>query len=103
MIKDVRQIWERMKQAQDHHKSYIDKKRWDLEFEVGDKVFFRVAPYKYVMRFDKKGKVVPRFVGPFEVLKHVGKAIYQLALLVSMDHMYSMCRCASILMTQPMC
>lgn len=56
MIEDVRLIRERMKQAQDCQKSYLDEKRCNLEFEVDDKVFIRVAPYKHVMRFDKKDK-----------------------------------------------
>lgn len=65
MIEDVRQIWERMKQAQDHQKSYVAKIRKDLKFVVCDKVFVKVAPYKHVMRFDRKGKLTTRFIGPF--------------------------------------
>uniref|UniRef100_A0A2N9EM84 Reverse transcriptase n=1 Tax=Fagus sylvatica TaxID=28930 RepID=A0A2N9EM84_FAGSY len=52
----------------------------DLEFEVGDMVFLRVAPMKGVMRFGKKGKLSPRFVGPFEILEKIGPVAYRLAL-----------------------
>uniref|UniRef100_A0A2N9EEP8 RNA-directed DNA polymerase n=1 Tax=Fagus sylvatica TaxID=28930 RepID=A0A2N9EEP8_FAGSY len=61
-------------------KSYADKRRKDLEFEVGDMVFLRVAPMKGVMRFGKKGKLSPRFVGPFEILEKIGPVAYRLAL-----------------------
>ena len=51
-----------------------------MELEIGDKVFLRVAPIKGVMRFGKKGKLSPRFVGPFEVLERVGEVAYRIAL-----------------------
>ena len=51
-----------------------------MELEIGDKVFLWVAPMKGVMRFGKKGKLSPRFVGPFEVLERVGKVAYRIAL-----------------------
>ena len=44
-----------------------------LEFEIGDMVFLKVAPIKGVMRFGKKGKLSPKFVDPFEILKRIGK------------------------------
>ncbi|KAL5577467.1 hypothetical protein UlMin_019166 [Ulmus minor] len=61
-------------------KSYADKRRRPLEFQVGDSVFLKVAPMKGVMRFGKKGKLSPRFIGPFEILERVGKVAYKLAL-----------------------
>lgn len=64
-------------------------KRKDVEFEVGDKVFLRVAPYKRVMRFDSKGKLAPRYIGPFEVLQRVRKVAYRLALPPSMDRVHN--------------
>uniref|UniRef100_A0A2N9GV60 RNA-directed DNA polymerase n=1 Tax=Fagus sylvatica TaxID=28930 RepID=A0A2N9GV60_FAGSY len=57
-----------------------NKRRKDLEFELGDMVFLRVAPMKGVMRFGKKGKLSPRFVGPFEILERIGPVAYRLAL-----------------------
>ncbi|KAL4037023.1 hypothetical protein IC575_000606 [Cucumis melo] len=61
-------------------KSYADVRRKDLEFEVGDMVFLKVAPMKGVLRFAKKGKLSPRFVGPFEILERIGPVAYRLAL-----------------------
>ncbi|KAL5560733.1 hypothetical protein UlMin_036944 [Ulmus minor] len=59
---------------------YADKRRRPLEFQVGDSVFLKVAPMKGVMRFGKKGKLSPRFIGPFEILERIGKVAYKLAL-----------------------
>ncbi|XP_043700955.1 uncharacterized protein LOC122651577 [Telopea speciosissima] len=61
-------------------KSYADLKRKPLEFEEGNKVFLKVAPMKGIMRFGKKGKLSPRYVGPFEILERVGPVAYRLAL-----------------------
>ena len=55
-------------------------KNYQVEFEVGDMVFLKVSPMKGVMRFRKKGKLSPRFVGPFEILKRIGKVTYELSL-----------------------
>ncbi|XP_031258854.1 uncharacterized protein LOC116116962 [Pistacia vera] len=89
MIEDVKLIRERMKQAQDRQKSYADPKRKDIEFQVGDKVFVKISPYKGMMRFGRKGKLAPRYIGPYEVLEKVGKIAYRLALLASMDRIHN--------------
>ncbi|KAL4028671.1 hypothetical protein IC575_011879 [Cucumis melo] len=75
----------RMLTAQSRQKSYADVRRKDLEFEVGDMVFLKVAPMKGVLRFEKKGKLSPRFVGPFEILERVGPVAYRLALPPSLS------------------
>ena len=54
--------------------------RRKVEFKVGDMMFLKVAPMKGVMRFGKKGKLSPRFVGPFEIQKCIGRVAYELAL-----------------------
>ncbi|KAA0063793.1 pol protein [Cucumis melo var. makuwa] len=76
----IQKIRARMLTAQSRQKSYADVRRKDLEFEVGDMVFLKVAPMKGVMRFAKKGKLSPRFVGPFEILERIGPVAYRLAL-----------------------
>ncbi|GJT91428.1 putative reverse transcriptase domain-containing protein [Tanacetum coccineum] len=58
---------------------YADKRRKPLEFEVGDRVLLRVSPWKG-MRFGKKGKIAPRYVGPFEILKRISLVAYRLRL-----------------------
>ena len=79
-VKIVDLIRKRMKEAQDRQKSYADLHRRNLEFEVGDHVFLKISPVKGVMRFGKSGKLSPRYVGPFEILRRVGVVAYQLAL-----------------------
>ncbi|KAL5578261.1 hypothetical protein UlMin_019964 [Ulmus minor] len=69
-----------MEVAQNRQKLYADKRRRPLEFEVGDLVFLKVAPFKGVIRFGKRGKLNPRYVGPYEILERVGKVAYRLAL-----------------------
>ena len=65
-----------METAQSRQKSYADKRRRPLEFQVGDSVFLKVAPFKGVIRFGKWGKLNPRYIRPYEVLERVGKATY---------------------------
>ncbi|GJS76477.1 putative reverse transcriptase domain-containing protein [Tanacetum coccineum] len=76
----ISQIKDRLKAARDRHKSYADKKRKPLEFSVGDYVLLKVSHWKGVVRFRKKGKLAPRFVGPFEIVEKVGPVAYQLDL-----------------------
>ena len=66
--------------AQSQQKSYADRRRRPLEFEVGDHVFLKVMPKRGVVRFGKWGKLSPRYIGPFEVLERVGTVAYRLAL-----------------------
>ncbi|GJU45765.1 putative reverse transcriptase domain-containing protein [Tanacetum coccineum] len=73
-------IKEKLKAARDRQKSYADKRRKPLEFEVGDHVLLKVSPWKGVMRFGKKGKLAPRYVGPFEILERIGLVAYRLRL-----------------------
>ncbi|GJT41465.1 putative reverse transcriptase domain-containing protein [Tanacetum coccineum] len=61
-------------------KSYADKRRKPLEFSVGDFVLLKVSPWKGKVRFRKKGKLAPRFVGPFEIVEKVGPVTNQLDL-----------------------
>ncbi|GKD45031.1 putative reverse transcriptase domain-containing protein [Tanacetum coccineum] len=76
----ISQIKDRLKVARDRQKSYADNKRKPLEFSVGDYVLLKVSPWKGVVRFGKKGKLAPRFVGPFEIIEKVGPVAYRLDL-----------------------
>ncbi|GJQ89497.1 ty3-gypsy retrotransposon protein [Tanacetum coccineum] len=76
----ISQIKDRLKAARDRQKSYADKRRKPLEFSVGDYVLLKVSPWKGVVRFGKKGKLAPRFVGPFEIIEKVGPVAYRLDL-----------------------
>ncbi|GKE72110.1 putative reverse transcriptase domain-containing protein [Tanacetum coccineum] len=70
----------RIQAAQDRQKSYAYLKRKPMEFEVGDRVMLKVSHWKGVVRFGKRGKLNPRYVGPFKVLAKVGKVTYRLEL-----------------------
>ncbi|KAJ9541670.1 hypothetical protein OSB04_028176 [Centaurea solstitialis] len=76
----IEMIRERLRTAQSRQKSYADRRRSDLEFQVGDKVLLKVSPWKGVIRFRKRGKLGPRFIGPFKVIARVGKVAYRLEL-----------------------
>ena len=70
-------ISNRMAAARDRQKSYVDQRRKPLEFQVGDKVLLKVSPWKGFIRFGKRGKLNPRYVGPFEITKRIGPVAYQ--------------------------
>ena len=74
------QIKDRLKVAHDHQMSYADVRCKQVEFQVGDKVMLKVSPWKGVIRFGKRGKLNPRYIGPFEILARIGSVAYQLKL-----------------------
>ncbi|KAD4888410.1 hypothetical protein E3N88_20483 [Mikania micrantha] len=69
-----------MAAARDRQKSYADKRRKPLEFQVGDRVLLKVSPWKGVIRFGKRGKLNPRYIEPFEITKRIGLVAYELQL-----------------------
>ncbi|GKE50182.1 putative reverse transcriptase domain-containing protein, partial [Tanacetum coccineum] len=73
----VIQIKQRMQATRDRQKSYVDLKRKPMEFQVGDRVMLKVSPWKGVVRFGKRGKLNPRYVGPFKVLERVQSVAYK--------------------------
>ena len=78
-------ILQRLLTAQSRKKNYADIRRRPLEFEVGDHVFLMVMPKRGMVRFGKRGKLSPRFIGPFEILERVGIIAYWLTLPPSMS------------------
>ena len=64
-------VRDRLKIARDRQKSYADKRRRDLQFKVGDRVFLKVSPWKGVLRFGRRGKLRPRYIGPYEIIARV--------------------------------
>ncbi|XP_016717141.1 uncharacterized protein [Gossypium hirsutum] len=76
----VKKIQERLKAVFDRQKSYADLKRRDIEYSVGDKVFLKVSPWKKILRFDRKGKLSPRYIGLYVIIERIGQVAYHLAL-----------------------
>ncbi|GJZ33233.1 putative reverse transcriptase domain-containing protein [Tanacetum coccineum] len=78
--KKIVQIKSRIQAAHDRQKSYADVRRKPLEFQIGDKVMLKVSPWKGVIRFGKRGKLNPRYIGPFKSIDKVGTVAYRLEL-----------------------
>ncbi|KAJ8768807.1 hypothetical protein K2173_023711 [Erythroxylum novogranatense] len=88
-VDKVKLIRSRIKMAQDRQKSYVDQHRRDMEYQVGDKVFLKVSPWRGVLRFGKKGKLSPRYIGPFEIIERIGPLAYRLALPSEMAQIHN--------------
>nr|GFC10499.1 putative reverse transcriptase domain-containing protein [Tanacetum cinerariifolium] len=84
------QIKQRIQAALDHQKSYADLKYKPMEFQVGDKVMLKVLPWKGVVHFGKRGKLNPRYVGPFKVIARVGSVAYKLELPKELSRVHNM-------------
>nr|GFC68507.1 retrotransposon protein, putative, Ty3-gypsy subclass [Tanacetum cinerariifolium] len=80
---------EKLKEARTRQKSYADKHRRSIVFQPGDRVFLKVSPARGVRRFGIKGKLSPRFIGPFEILDCVGEVPYRLALPPQLSHVHN--------------
>ncbi|XP_048229059.1 uncharacterized protein LOC125369832 [Ricinus communis] len=81
-------IRERLKTAFSRQKSYADPKRKHVEFSVGEYVFLKVSPMRGVLWFGKKGKLAPRYVGPFEIIGRIGDVAYKLDLPPNFSHVH---------------
>ena len=81
----IKVIRDRLKTTQDQQKSYADNRRRDLKFEVGDMVFLRISPWKGVLRFGKRGKLSPRYIGPYRIVERIGEMAYQLEFSSDLD------------------
>jgi hypothetical protein len=78
--KHVQMVCESLKVTQTRQKSYVNKRRRELSFEIGDFVYLKVSPMRGTHRFMVKGKLAPRYVGPLKVIDHKGEVAYQLEL-----------------------
>ncbi|GKA71337.1 zinc finger, CCHC-type containing protein [Tanacetum coccineum] len=83
------QIKSHIQAARDRQKSYADVRRKPLEFQVGDKVMLKVSPWKGVIRFGKRGKLNPRYIGPFKIIAKVGTVAYRLELPEKLSRVHS--------------
>ena len=99
--KKVGMIRKRLLTIQSRQKSYADIRRRPLEFEAGDHVFLKVMPKRGVIRFGKQGKLSPRYIRPFEVLKRVGAVVYRLALPPSLSSVHEVFHVSMLLKYTP--
>ncbi|KAL0455716.1 UNVERIFIED_CONTAM: Retrovirus-related Pol polyprotein from transposon.6 [Sesamum latifolium] len=80
MVEKIKIVKKYLKAAQDRQKSYADKHQREMEYEIGDKVFLKVSPWKGILRFGRQGKLSPRYIGPYEIIERIGPLAYRLAL-----------------------
>ncbi|GJT66055.1 putative reverse transcriptase domain-containing protein [Tanacetum coccineum] len=88
-LEKIIQIKHHLQASHDRRRSYADKRRKPLEFQVRDKVMLKVSPWKGVICFGKRGKLNPRYIGPFKILAKVGPAAYRLELPKKLSHVHS--------------
>ncbi|XP_058181246.1 uncharacterized protein LOC131299684 [Rhododendron vialii] len=86
----VKVIRQRLLTAQSRQKSYADRRRRPLSFEVGDHVFLKVSPRRGLSRFGQKGKLSLRFIGPFDIIEKIGEVAYRLALPQKLSGVHNM-------------
>nr|XP_011457304.1 PREDICTED: uncharacterized protein LOC105349388 [Fragaria vesca subsp. vesca] len=85
---NIKVIRDRLKAAQSRQKSYADNCRRDLEFQVGDWVILKLSPWKGVIQFGKRGKLSPRYIGPYEITERVGPVAYRLRLSLELSKIH---------------
>ncbi|KAL0553650.1 hypothetical protein IC582_007550 [Cucumis melo] len=85
---NIKLIRENLRKAQDRQKSYADKRRRNLEFQVGDQVFLKLSPWRGVIRFGRKGKLSSRYIGPYQITERVGPAAYRLELPIELARIH---------------
>ncbi|XP_058189229.1 uncharacterized protein LOC131306818 [Rhododendron vialii] len=88
-MEKVKTIRQRIQTSQSQQKSYADKRNRPLTFAVGDYVFLKIRPKKGVIRFGKKGKLSPRYIGPFDIVVKIGKVAYRLVLQPQLDRVHN--------------
>jgi hypothetical protein len=93
----VKQIQANILAAQSRQKSYTDKRRSPLEFEVGDHVYLRVSPMKCVRCFGIKGKLSPRYIGPYPIIDKYGPTYYQVELPAKLSGVHNVFRVSQLM------
>jgi hypothetical protein len=87
---NIRMVRENLKIAQSRQRSYADTRRRELSFEVGDHVYLKVSPIRGIKRFGVKGKLAPRYIGPYQIQARHGEVAYQLSLPESLLAVHDM-------------
>ena len=87
-LEKVKVVRDNLKKARDRHKSYADNRLRDLQFDIGDRVFLKISLWKCVLRFEKRGKLSPRYIGPYEIMSKVGPIAYRLKLPLELSRIH---------------
>ena len=80
-VEKVQVVKKCLKAAQDCQKSYADRHYREMKYNIGEKVFLKVSPWKGILRFGKHKKLSPRYIGLSEIIERIGPLAYKLALL----------------------
>ena len=88
-VDKINLIKSKLKASQDRQKSYVDQHKKEMDYQIGNKVFLRVSPWKGIMRFGNKGKLSPRYIGPYETIEKIGPLAYKLALPQELSRMHN--------------
>jgi hypothetical protein len=76
----IAEVRENLRIAQSRQKSYADKRRRELKFDVGDHIYLKVSPIHETRRFRVRGKLAPRYIGPYPIIKRIGTMAYKIKL-----------------------
>ncbi|GJT83615.1 putative reverse transcriptase domain-containing protein [Tanacetum coccineum] len=87
--KKIMQIQQCLQASKDRHRSYANVRRKPLEFQVEDRVILKVSPCKGIIRFRKRGKLNPQYIGPFKILERIGLVAYKLELPEELSNVHS--------------
>ncbi|KAK4409337.1 hypothetical protein Sango_0006700 [Sesamum angolense] len=87
-VDKIQRVKKYLKAAQDRQKSYVDKHLREMEYEVGEKVFLKVSPWRGILRFGKQEKLSPRYIGPYKILERVVPLAYRLALPAELSQIH---------------
>ncbi|KAL0534082.1 hypothetical protein IC582_028363 [Cucumis melo] len=85
---NIKLIRENSRITQDRQKSYVNNRRRNLEFKVGDQVFLKLSSWRGVIHFRRKGKLSPRYIGPYQIMERVGPAAYRLELPIELARIH---------------